>query len=206
MYESSNARIVGNVISNNAGEGVRVSKLSHADIADNTIDNNQQTGFMSARIPVSTLGTVQERLSLICPTTQLWSYNLKWGISYSTGAYVAGRLGTLNGVYGDSDSSGIGITISSLSDVSNDYGIDVVTASNGLIRLGNGLANNTDKSAGMALRHYNNGEEPVYLFGGTSTSTSNTLAFGGGHVPQCGNKLNFSHSLHSYHSSLALPG
>jgi len=179
VYSSSNARIVGNTISGNAGEGVRVAKLSHADIANNTIDNNQQHGIFVREDSGVNLGNGSGTTIFDLPNDTTVN-NLKWGISYSTGAYVAGRLGTLNGDNGASDCSGIGITISSLSDIADDFGIDVVTASNGLIRLGNALGNNTTKTVGMVLRHYNNGEEPVILFGGTSTSAINSLAFGGG--------------------------
>jgi len=49
-----------------------------------------------------------------------------------------------------------------------------------LIRLGNATADSTIKVARMVVRHYTNTEEPVYLFGAASTSTSNFVAFGGG--------------------------
>jgi hypothetical protein len=93
------------------------------------------------------------------------------------GATVTGRIGTLNGNSGNIANSGIGIKTSELAD---DYGIDILTASTGLIRLGNGTTNNTTKAARMVVRHYQNAEEPVYLFGSASTATDNFVAFGGG--------------------------
>ena len=99
------------------------------------------------------------------------------GINFGAGAYVSGRIGTLNGVYGAIGNTGIGIKTSTLA---GDLGIDVMAASNGVIRLGNAAANNTTKAARMVVRHYDNSQLPVYLFGSASTSTDNFVAFGGG--------------------------
>jgi hypothetical protein len=97
------------------------------------------------------------------------------------GATISGRIGTLNGDTGQIANTGIGIKTSNLAD---DYGIDILTAGSGsttgLIRLGQATANNTAKVARMVVRHYQNAEEPVYLFGSASTATDNFVAFGGG--------------------------
>lgn len=56
----------------------------------------------------------------------------------------------------------------------------VVNTNNGIIRLSSSTADTTTKAARMVVRHYNNAEEPVYLFGAASTSTDNFVALGGG--------------------------
>ena len=103
----------------------------------------------------------------------------QFGLICYMGAYVTGRLGTLNGFNGPIDNGYVGIKTSALSDIT-DYGIDIMAASNGVIRLGNAAANNTTKAARMVVRHYDNSKLPVYLFGSASTSTDNFVAFGGG--------------------------
>lgn len=58
--------------------------------------------------------------------------------------------------------------------------LDIVAPNNGLVRLANTTNDTTVKAARMVLRHYNNTQLPVYLFGSASTSTNNFVAFGGG--------------------------
>jgi hypothetical protein len=58
--------------------------------------------------------------------------------------------------------------------------LEVIGPDNGLVRLSNVTTNNTTKVSRMVLRHYDNAQLPVYLFGAASTQTSNFVAFGGG--------------------------
>jgi len=58
--------------------------------------------------------------------------------------------------------------------------LEVVAPDNGLLLLSNTIADNTTKGSRMVLRHYNNAQLPVYLFGAASTDTDNFVAFGGG--------------------------
>ncbi len=58
----------------------------------------------------------------------------------------------------------------------------VVAPDNGKIYLANVTTNSTSKVARMVLNHYNNSEEPVYLFGAASTLTDNFVALGGGNT------------------------
>jgi parallel beta-helix repeat protein len=124
VHQSSNARIVGNTISDNAGDGIFVARLSHADIASNTINHNTGNGIVVSGNSVVNLGNGSGTTIFDSPNSTTVN-NIKWGIVSSAGALVAGRLGTLNGDYGASGSSGIGITTFSLSDAADESGITV---------------------------------------------------------------------------------
>jgi hypothetical protein len=180
VFLSSRATIVGNNISYNNEAGILVTGGSQASISYNSIDDNGGSGIYVGYDSYVNLGGLTGLTIFDLPnsTTTNNEYN---GLKCEMGAIVTGRIGTLNGNSGNIANSGIGIKTSELAD---DYGIDILTASTGsyagLIRLGNGTANNTDKVARMVVRHYNNAEEPVYLFGAYSGSTDNFVAFGGG--------------------------
>jgi hypothetical protein len=58
--------------------------------------------------------------------------------------------------------------------------LEVIGPYNGLVYLSDNTNDSTTKVSRMVLNHYSNAEEPVYLFGAASTSTSNFVAFGGG--------------------------
>ncbi len=189
LYSASSARIVGNTISGNTGNGITIYRLSYAQISSNTIDGNGTSpGNINSGIAVLEgsgvdLGSPSGSGIFNSPNNTTVN-NGYFGINLGVGTYVTGRIGTLNGVYGPIDNSAhpsgassVGIKTSTLA---GDYGIDVLTASDGIMRVGNTSADNTDKTVGMVLRHYNNAQDPVYLFGGTSTSASNSLTFGGG--------------------------
>jgi hypothetical protein len=60
------------------------------------------------------------------------------------------------------------------------HDLDVLLKTTSLVQLGNTDVDATNKAARMVVRHYNNAEEPVYLFGAASTSTNNYVALGGG--------------------------
>jgi hypothetical protein len=60
--------------------------------------------------------------------------------------------------------------------------LDIVAPNNGLLRLSNTTTDNTPKASRIVLRHYSNGQLPVYFFGAASTATDNFIAFGGGNT------------------------
>jgi len=170
----SNARIVGNTISDNTGSGIAVLKLSQADISDNDINHNGLNGITVDANSAVFLGELSGDTIFTRPNDTTVN-NLAWGLRSTNGSYIYGRLGTLNGVSGVKSFGPEGIGT-----MSPQYDFDVVAPNNGLIRLGNTETDSTNKVARMVVRHYNNAEEPVYLFGAASTSTNNFVAFGGG--------------------------
>jgi len=93
---SSSAQIVGNTISNNTGDGVLVSKVSHADIANNTIDGNGQNGIFVNQNSGVNLGKDTGSAIRDLPNTTTIN-NGGEGLRCTTGGYVEGRIGTLNG-------------------------------------------------------------------------------------------------------------
>jgi len=180
VMRGSSARIVGNTVSDNDGYGIVVFWGSHADISNNTINDNEADGIYAGYDSSVNLGSLTGTTIFDLPNATTINNGYS-GLGCSMGASVTGRIGTLNGNSGPINSTGIGVKTS---EIENDYGIDLLTASSGLttglIRLGNATADNTAKVARMVVRHYNNAEEPVYLFGSASTSTDNFVAFGGG--------------------------
>lgn len=157
-----------------------VNMASGANIASNTINDNQGSGVYVSYDSLVSLGTLTGTTFHDLPNTTTVNNDYS-GLGCEMGATVSGRIGSLNGDSGQINNNNIGIRTSALAD---DYGIDILTAGsgtkNGLILLGNATANNTAKIARMVVRHYNNAEEPVYLFGSASTATDNFVAFGGG--------------------------
>ena len=176
VIRSSRAWIVGNTISSNDAAGIVVSVGSQAAIASNTINDNLGNGVYVGHDSYVSLGALTGSTIFQSPNITTVN-NGSYGLRCEMGTTVTGRIGTLNGAAGAISNTGIGIKTSELA---NDYGIDILTASSGLIQLGNGIANNTGKVARMVVRHYNNAEEPVYLFGSASIATDNFVAFGGG--------------------------
>ena len=175
---SSSARIIGNTISNNANNGIVVARNSQADIASNTIDNNGQNGIVVRENSHVNLGNTTGTTMYDLPNSTTVN-NANLGLYAALGASGTGRYGTLNGVNGPSDTGEIGFSAGWFADP-NASGVDIRTASDGIIQLGNSSANNTTKAARMVVRHYDNNAIPVYLFGAASTATDNFVAFGGG--------------------------
>ena len=60
---------------------------------------------------------------------------------------------------------------------SPEYGLDLVHE---IIRLRSTDVNNTDKAGRMVVGHYDNSEEPAYIFGAYSGESDTWMAFGGG--------------------------
>ncbi len=58
--------------------------------------------------------------------------------------------------------------------------LEVIGPDNGLVRLADVSTDLTTKGSRMVLKHYNNAQLPVYLFGAASTPGQNFVALGGG--------------------------
>ncbi len=93
---SSHAKIIGNTISNNTGNGIQIVKGSQADIANNTIDGNGQNGILVAQNSGVNLGKDTGTTIFDLPNSTAVN-NGGNGLKCTTGGYVDGRLGTLNG-------------------------------------------------------------------------------------------------------------
>ena len=94
---SSSALIVGNTISENTYDGIRVAKVSQADISNNTIDGNGRYGILVTQNSGVNLGRDTGTTILDLPNTTTVGNGDK-GLSCSIGGYADGRLGTLKGV------------------------------------------------------------------------------------------------------------
>ncbi|RPJ08785.1 MAG: tail fiber domain-containing protein [Deltaproteobacteria bacterium] len=62
------------------------------------------------------------------------------------------------------------------------HDLDILLKNTSFVQLSNSDAPNTAKAGRMVVRHYDNTEEPVYLFGSASTATDNFVALGGGNA------------------------
>jgi len=100
VTKSGSAGIIGNNISENGAHGVEVSRGSHADLSANTIDRNAQHGVFTGENSGVNLGDAQGNTPLFDLPNETNLNNGEKGIACDTGAYVAGRRGTLNGNQG----------------------------------------------------------------------------------------------------------
>lgn len=103
----SSARVVGNLILNNADDGVDVRGVSFADVSDNTIDGHGDNGVEVSENSGVELGsdtgdTIQTRPN----KTTAGAESGDFGVRCRGFSYVDGRVGTLNGQDGDRDLSG----------------------------------------------------------------------------------------------------
>jgi parallel beta-helix repeat protein len=96
VARSSNAAVANNLIARNAGNGVHIEKNSQAEVASNTIDQNSASGVFVTQNSGANLGTPSGAGFLNLPNTTSVA-NAGFGFQCAAGAYVAGRLGTLNG-------------------------------------------------------------------------------------------------------------
>jgi len=92
----ASARIVGNQVSNNATDGIQVSKNGQADIADNQIDGNGANGIWVGKNSGADLGYFTGSSPLDLPNYSV-APNGGMGVLCTTGGYVGGQLGTLAG-------------------------------------------------------------------------------------------------------------
>jgi parallel beta-helix repeat protein len=96
---SSDAYIVGNTISYNTDNGIVVSRVSHAYISDNTINRNGQNGILVSQNSGVNLGRDTGTTIFDLPNTTTLKNGDK-GLMCSSGGYMDGRRGTLNGARG----------------------------------------------------------------------------------------------------------
>lgn len=101
----SNARIVGNTISGNTGDGIRVQQVSHAEISDNDIRSNGGAGIAVGQNSGVNLGNDTGTGIFDLPNDST-ANNSGFGVRCFINSYVDGRLGTLNGNSGPTSFSG----------------------------------------------------------------------------------------------------
>jgi parallel beta-helix repeat protein len=99
VLRSSAAAIVGNTITGNALDGIRVAQASQADIALNTINGNSENGILVVQNSMIKLGSdTGDGIDDIPNTTTV--KNTKFGLKCGLGAVLDGRLGALKGLKG----------------------------------------------------------------------------------------------------------
>jgi parallel beta-helix repeat protein len=103
ISRSSTARIAGNTITNNGtsgtGTGIRVDRVSQADIASNQIDQNREDGIRVIQNSGVNLGTATTGHFLDVVNVTVVP-NMGVGIRGQIGGYGVGALGTLTGTGG----------------------------------------------------------------------------------------------------------
>jgi hypothetical protein len=110
LERGSAARIVGNDISDNVGDGVSVHRVSHADITSNTLNGNGTgngscgnscngiTVFENSGVNIGSNATVLGDIFNDPNSTSV--NNLNFGIRCVLNSYVNGHVNTLNGANG----------------------------------------------------------------------------------------------------------
>jgi len=96
---SSSAFIVSNIIRGNAFDGIRVQQVSHAQISDNTIDDNGESGVLVLEYSGVNLGSSPTPFFDVPNNTTLGQENTDFGVRCRTGGYAKGNLGTLTGSF-----------------------------------------------------------------------------------------------------------
>jgi hypothetical protein len=99
VSNNSSARIIGNTINNNTGDGVQVLRDSHADIASNAINGNAGDGIEVGENSLIQLGEDSGSSIYELPNTTT-STNTGVGIQCTNGGIADGRQGTLTGTSG----------------------------------------------------------------------------------------------------------
>jgi hypothetical protein len=103
VSRNSTARIAGNTVTNNGvsgvGSGIRIDRVSQADVASNQVDLNREDGIRVAQNSGVNLGTVATGhfLEIVNSTV---AQNVGVGIRGQMGGYAVGGLGTLSGTLG----------------------------------------------------------------------------------------------------------
>jgi parallel beta-helix repeat protein len=100
VERNSSAWILGNTVSSNAGPGIIIDRNSEADIAANSINANTADGIVVSRNSGANLSTEDAGRSDRPNATDPRLQNRGVAIRCSIGSYVAGPLGTLQGVAG----------------------------------------------------------------------------------------------------------
>ena len=99
VNRSSNARIVGSSISNNALDGILIDTVSHADVSGNTIDGNGRNGMFVTRNSGINLGLTTGPV-IFQAANATAANSASYGIACSLNSYVEGPLGSVNGTSG----------------------------------------------------------------------------------------------------------
>ena len=99
VSRGSVARINGNTIRRSGQNGIFVEKVSQADIGSNLIENNAQSGIQATQNSGVNLGA-DTGTGLEQSPNSSGARNGQWGIDCSLGAYADGRLGSLTGARG----------------------------------------------------------------------------------------------------------
>lgn len=100
ISRASIARISGNTIANNGQNGIQVVKMSQADIASNTIEGNSQNGIRVMQNSGVNLGADSGSGLEQAPNSTPSTPNGQRGINCSLAGYADGRLGSLTGTSG----------------------------------------------------------------------------------------------------------
>jgi len=96
VSRASVARILGNTIANSTQHGIQVAKMSQADIASNTIDGNGSSGIQVTQGSGVNLGA-DTGTGLERTPNSSGTPNVQRGLDCALGGYADGRLGTLSG-------------------------------------------------------------------------------------------------------------
>ncbi len=99
VSNESSARIIGNVIQNNSGDGVSVLRDSQADLSSNSISGNGGDGIDVEGGSAVELGE-DSGTSIYESANTTTTNNTGFGIKCSNGGVADGRLGTLTGTGG----------------------------------------------------------------------------------------------------------
>ena len=103
MLRSSTARIIGNTLSENRGNGLTVQQVSHADVAGNAFNGNGQHGIRV--VGNSGVNFADSAMRLFEQPNTTTAPNELFGIRCEMRAYVDGPLGSLTGKSGVKDMS-----------------------------------------------------------------------------------------------------
>jgi parallel beta-helix repeat protein len=101
IQRGASARIYTNTISNNANNGINIESASYAEVASNVIAGNGKNGIAVTENSTLHLGNPSGIKNEDQPNSANVPNGL-FGLSASWGAYVSGRMGTLNGSSGAS--------------------------------------------------------------------------------------------------------
>jgi parallel beta-helix repeat protein len=107
VTRNSQARITGNTISNNGDDGVNVARLSQADTASNVINSNGASGINANDNSVVNLGEDNPANFADLPN-QTTANNGTFGIRCRGGSQIRGHLGASNQLNGNTSQFGGG--------------------------------------------------------------------------------------------------
>ena len=101
VTRSSAGRIVGNTITGNTSGGIGISRVSQADVTDNSISGNKVAGILVTENSGLNLGITSGTDIFSLPnSTVSTNKNVGPGVMCSVGSYAGGSRGTLTGTKG----------------------------------------------------------------------------------------------------------